>query len=358
MRISLVGPGKAPVPPPARGGIENTLWEYQQELTRLGCEVQILNVARPVPELAAIINDFNPDFVNVHWEPFYSIHRLLPGRIIAFTTHHCSAGLTAQSLDGIDKDELTRQIPGPWSEFPHYIFTLAIASRFNFVNWGFPADRLHVTPTGANSARFRFAPFPKYPERSICVGAISPRKNQPWVQQLNAGVYFVGAPTPNTGGFDFNSKSYLGEWPRERLDNELTDYANLVLLSDREGAPAVCVEALMAGLGLVVSERAAANLDLSLPFIDLVPISQLADTAYVAAVIERNRATSLKFRREIRDYAEQNFDWPKLVRRYFRLVTNKLLRDLLPTAESTHPGRAERKSRLPRLEDVLGVTTI
>ena len=98
MRISLVGPGKVPIPPPSRGGVENTLWEYQQELTRLGCEVQLINVSRPIPELAAMINDFNPDFVNVHWEPFYPIHRLLPGRVIAFTTHHCSAGFAAHSF--------------------------------------------------------------------------------------------------------------------------------------------------------------------------------------------------------------------------------------------------------------------
>jgi hypothetical protein len=355
MRISLVGSGKVPIPPPARGGIENTLWEYQQELTRLGCQVQLVNVPKPVPELAAMINDFNPDFVNVHWDPFYPIHRLLPGRVIAFTTHHCSAGFSPHSSGGADRDELTRHIPGPWSEFPHYIFTPGIVSRFNYVSWGFPADRLHVTPTGANFTRFRFSPAPRYPERSICVGALCPRKYQARVQQLNAGVYFVGAPEANTGGFDLGGGTYLGQWPREKLDNDLTDYANLILLSAREGAPAVCVEAMMAGLGLVVSERAAVNLDISLPFIDLVPISRLADTAYVAAVIERNRATSLKLRREIRDYAEQYFDWPKLVRRYFSLVTSKILRDRPPAASIPHARGTTHRSPLPRLEDVLGV---
>ena len=44
----------------------------------------------------------------------------------------------------------------------------------------------------------------------------------------------------------------------------LTNYANMILFSDGEAAPQVTCEALLSGIGLVVSKEASANLDASL----------------------------------------------------------------------------------------------
>lgn len=332
MRISLVGPGMQPVPPPSRGGVENTLWGYQQSLLQLGCEVQLVNLKKPLPEIAKVINAFRPDFVNIHWEIFYPLHEHLTCRQIAFTTHHCRAGFA--------NDDLTARIPKPWGKFPFFIFTLAAVTRFNYIQWGFPPDRVYTTPTGTDSNRFRFSPVPEYPDRSICLGVICERKNQAYVQGLNANVDFVGAVI-SPKGFDCSHKNYLGAWPREHLDNHLTDYANMVLLSQHEGAPAVCIEALMAGLGLVLSERSAANLDVALPFIDLVPHSRMRDPAYVASLIARNREKSVKMRKEIREYAVQNFDWPRLTERYLTLVSDKIISNVPLAAKPVKAPRAK-----------------
>ena len=68
---------------------------------------------------------------------------------------------------------------------------------------------------------------------------------------------------------DLISTRWLQEWSKDKLYNELTDYGNLVLLSDGEAHPLVCLEAF-AGLGVVVSEWAASNLDVSKDFITVI----------------------------------------------------------------------------------------
>ena len=53
----------------------------------------------------------------------------------------------------------------------------------------------------------------------------------------------------------------MGEWSKKHLYKNLTHYGNLVLLSDGEAHPLVCMEAFAAGLGVVVTEWGKANLD-------------------------------------------------------------------------------------------------
>jgi hypothetical protein len=116
--------------------------------------------------------------------------------------------------------------------------------------------------------------------------------------------------------FDYSRPNYLGEWSKEKVYSHLTEYANLVLLSSAEVAPMVTCEALMSGLGVVVSESASANLDLRQPFIDVIPEERLQDKDYVRGAIRRNQETAIARRKDIREYAVKCFDWEPLVRRY------------------------------------------
>jgi hypothetical protein len=61
----------------------------------------------------------------------------------------------------------------------------------------------------------------------------------------------------------------------------LTNYGNLVLLSDGEAHSLVLMEALAAGLGIVISEFATANLDLDKEFIDVIPENKINDIEYI-----------------------------------------------------------------------------
>ena len=114
--------------------------------------------------------------------------------------------------------------------------------------------------------------------------------------------------------------NYLGELSKEHLYENLTKFSNLVLLSDGEAHPLVCLEALSAGLGLVISEFSTANLDLSKPFIDVIPESKINDIDYINQVISDNREKSRNYRSDIKKYSEE-FDWRKIIKdKYIPLV--------------------------------------
>ena len=69
---------------------------------------------------------------------------------------------------------------------------------------------------------------------------------------------------------------------------------------------------MSAGLGLVISEYSAANLDTDLPFIDVVPEDKITDIEYVTNLLEKNRKVSVNMRNEIREYAK-TFGWETIV---------------------------------------------
>ena len=54
-----------------------------------------------------------------------------------------------------------------------------------------------------------------------------------------------------------------------------------MLLSDGEAHPLVCLEAFAAGLGVVISQWAAANLDLDKDFITVIPDDKINDMEFV-----------------------------------------------------------------------------
>ena len=112
------------------------------------------------------------------------------------------------------------------------------------------------------------------------------------------------------------SKNYLGEWEKDYLYDNLTDYGNLVLLSDGEAHSLVIMEAFAAGLGVVVSQWATANLDLSKEFITVIPEDKVDDLEYVEKAIIENREYSVNNREEILEYSKQ-FDWTSVIQNYF-----------------------------------------
>ena len=136
------------------------------------------------------------------------------------------------------------------------------------------------------------------------------RKRQHVYQNI-PDLYFAGGCHDDR--FNTDNPRYLGHWSKSTLYDSLTDYANLVLLSDGEAHPLVCMEALSAGLGLVISEPAAANLDLDLPFIDVIPNDKLDDVSYVEKTIINNRKISISNRNKIREYAVNNHNWENVV---------------------------------------------
>ena len=112
----------------------------------------------------------------------------------------------------------------------------------------------------------------------------------------------------------------MGEWTKDVLYNNLTEYSNLILLSDGEADPLVVKEALICGLGVVVSKCASANLDLNKNFIDVIEDDKLDDISYVKEVIEKNKEVCKIERFKIREYGLINFSWSKIIDKYCEIT--------------------------------------
>ena len=177
---------------------------------------------------------------------------------------------------------------------------------------GIPSERLFVTPNGVDTTKFRTVEQPKYSDRSIYLAKIDYRKRQHLFQGINS-LWFAG----NNADPRFNvNKNYLGEWSKDVLHQELTEYGNLVLLSDGEAHPLVCMEALAAGLGVVVCEWGKANLDTDKEFITVIPEAKINDLKYVEDAIIKNREYSITHRKEILEYSKE-FDWVSVIKNHY-----------------------------------------
>ena len=301
MKISIIGPGIMPIPPTGWGAVEILIWDSKNALENLGHKVQIINTKNSV-DIINQINSFRPDFVHVQYDEFIPLVPYIqyPN---AITSH----------FGYLERKEMFNGYINVANEFQRLkpnVFCLSegIQKVYN-VMFDIPKEKTFVTPNGVNIDRFRRTDNPKYSDRSIYLAKIDYRKRQHMFQSIDS-LWYAGNNADNR----FNvHRNYLGEWSKETLYNSLTDYGNLVLLSDGEAHPLVCMEALAAGLGVVVCQWGAANLDASKNFITVIPESKITDISYVEAKIIENRNYSIKNRKEITEYANQ-FDWMNVMR--------------------------------------------
>lgn len=191
------------------------------------------------------------------------------------------------------------------------ILPLSTSIRNVYIKAGISPNKLHVIHNGANPESFKFCEEVRYPTRSIYVGKIEFRKRQHVYQKMK-NLYFVG--NYHNSPFHTKSSNYLGSWTKDQLYTHLTDYANILLMSDGEADPLVIKEALMAGLGIVCNEISAANLDRTKKFIYVIPNHRFNDTDYIETQLKKNRETSIEMRREIRQYAEDKFSWANIIK--------------------------------------------
>lgn len=323
MKIAIVGPGIMPIPPNGWGAVETLIDEYRIALEGIGWDVNVINT-RNTDEIINLINEGMPDFVHIQYDEFIDIIPELNCKNIAITSHF-------GYINHVWKyDEYRNSIYKKFCKIKkHYIFCLSNEIKKQYLNDGVSEERLFVAINGVNVEKFRFADNPLYPEKSICLGKIDSRKKQGMLQSIVPSVDFVGNLCEFTGidsGFDPQRSNYLGEWTREKVYNHLTEYANLVLLSSGEAHALVLMEALAAGLGLVVSEECTANLDLTKIFIDVIPNDKINDVEYLNSIIKKNRNISISMRDEIRKYSEE-FNWPNLIEKYSNNVINCLKKE-------------------------------
>lgn len=307
MRIVHIGHGRLPIPPTQWGAVEDIIWNYKHWCEIYGHEFLVVN--EPDPEAAMWdAHNFNPDIAHLHDETKIGEFEKLAAPIKIVTTH----------------DPTFFEKPNPFIERfvkgDFWVGCLSQPQAHGFYKRGMIHTRMLLTYNGARSDLFRFTPEPLWPHKMVCLGMIGQRKRQNLLLPLE----FVDCIGPvatydpiATSGVVFES------WYRKQVYHQLTNYSALVLLSKSEADPLVVKEALMAGLDVIVSEAASANLDRSQPFVHVLPESTINNPFMLRVTLERILKTP-RDRVAVRKYAEEHFDWSVLVKRYlatlFRLL--------------------------------------
>ena len=313
MKIVIVGPGIMPIPPTGWGAVEILIWDQKLALEELGHEVVIVNTPHPM-EIIKDINAEAPDFVHIQYDDFIEIY--------PYIQYPCAITSHFGYLEQPERwDYYGDRIVKPFERIKPLVFCLSSGIRDVYRDKiGIPEEHLFVTPNGVNVDNFRFTISPEFPDRSIYLAKIDYRKRQHMFQSIRSLYYAGNNADPR---FD-TSNNYLGEWSKDTLYTHLTEYGNLVLLSDGEAHPLVCLEAFAAGLGVVVSQWAAANLDIRKSFITVIPEDKISDIKYVEEQIIANREYSVENRDEIREYS-LSFDWKNVMEKYYLPVVERIV---------------------------------
>jgi glycosyltransferase involved in cell wall biosynthesis len=312
MKITLVGPGIMPIPPTGWGAVEILIWDTRNALKELGHEVQIVNTRDP-NQIINEINAFRPDFVHVHYDEFIGVYPYI--QYPKVITSHFGYLERPEMFGGY------ANVANAFAQIKPNIFCLSDGIKNIYkILMNIPEEKLYVTPNGVNCEAFRYTETPSYSDRSIYLAKIDYRKRQHLFQSIDS-LWFAG----NNADSRFNtSKNYLGEWDKPTLHDQLTEYGNLVLLSDGEAHPLVCMEALSAGLGVVVTEWGKANLDQSKEFITIIPEDKVEDISYVEEKIIENRNYSIQNRKKILEYSKE-FDWVNIIQNYYLPNVEKVI---------------------------------
>jgi len=316
VRIAQIGHGVMPIPPVGWGAVENIIWNLKQHLEALGHSVTIYNTTS-IHEVVHDLNTQRYDFVNCHSEIFalhLNTHLKYP---YALTSHYGGYGAFSQgryhrepAFTYLFRDSLCAPAVVALSEQVERVYREAGYSGY--------VARLR---NGVETESFRFAPAAGN-GRAICVGKIIPRKRQAWLAAATRGkvpIDFVGpwdrSEEPHFGPNE--TTRYLGSWDKPTLYQRLTDYSCLVLVSEAEAAPLVVLEAIAAGLSVVISEPCAVNLSPA-DFVTVVAGSE-GPEAVAAAILKAIDGNASK-RRTIRAYAENNLGYEVLARDYVALI--------------------------------------
>lgn len=317
MKIALIGPGLMPIPPKSWGAVEILIWNYRNYLIKKGHEVIIYNT-KDLRSVKTDIESSDYDVVHLHFDNYLSFFEDMKCKSFYVTSHY--GNLPAES----------RYENFYWSIFykflktKHKILALSPEIKSKYESYGFDSSRISVAHNGVEIDDFAFKDKAKIPDRTIYFGRLEKRKGQHLYSNHNGFNFdFVGNKGDITNLNLSSDNRYLGAWEKSKVYSDLTNYPNMALISYGEAHPLVCMESMSAGLGLVVSNIAAANLDRNKSFITIIPDSKIEDVDYVREKVIENREISLGMREEIRQYAKDFFSWDVVVDKYINILKGK-----------------------------------
>lgn len=304
MKICFIASGEIEIPPKNWGALESVVWQLSQELKLLGHDVLIVNEL-DIFESEMKIREFNPDILHLHYGKHYELMPKFNCKKFA-TSYDGSFEVSKPFHYGITQKHL----------YDCSFVCLREYEKKFFIQAGISPSKIKYLPLGVDHSLFkRKIHNPNKGDRSLYLGKIDWRKRQNEFQHKNLNIDFVG---PNSCPiFDAYDPCYLGVWSQQEKYDNLTEYGNLVLLSVSENGnpPLVCLEAMSAGLGIVISEASNEYLDLSRKFITVIPNAKIHDYDFLNKAIRENRDYSVKNREEIIEYVSSR-SWKHIAEIY------------------------------------------
>ena len=301
MNIAFIGPGIMPIPPIGWGAVEMMIWDYATVLGDMGHTGVIINT----PDRSEIINELKEqsfDIVHLHYDVFHDIIPqildTISGKLIV-SSHY--PYINHKNMWANDRYNAIANTYSNNKDF--YIFSSSQKDNQTWESLGADPNRCWLSRLGVLPGSYEFNEEASY-NRTLSFSQICDRKRQYIIQDFE-DIDFIGRM--EYGKFN-NRTNYKGEMPREKLNNEITKYSNFVLLSSFENTtPLVVKEALVCGLGVVVSEEVSVELDTTLNFVDVISEDNIEDLSYINDVIQKNKEYSRKNRKEIREYGIKTF---------------------------------------------------
>jgi glycosyltransferase involved in cell wall biosynthesis len=314
MKMAFIAGGYIPVPP-ASSSILNLIQEYKCHSEKNGHQVDIFNDP-DVQQVIATINAGNYDFVHLHAGGFVREFNQSLQQRFCFTSH---AGHLFQldQWDDVFKQEFQGYLNAPG------IISLSPASKKLFLDAGY-TGYISTQINGVDTTKVERQD--KGNGKAICLGWIQPRKQQTLLASTVDGkvaIDFVGT-LDDPDFVEGSTTKYLGVWSLDDVYQRLTEYSCLVLISSGEVAPLVVLEAMAAGLSLVVSESASANLAIT-DFIKVLPDRILTDPTpahqkIVCDAISSAIAKNHLYRSDIIAYVQKTFDFSNTIWNYDRII--------------------------------------
>jgi len=313
MKIALIGPGLMPIPPIGWGAIEILIWKYYQALTKIGHEVTIFNTTN-LKEVVERVNTNEFDFVHVQYDEF-----------INFFLQHCTVPFSITSHYGyiLKQEKWSKGYFSIFTDFlcaPHIIALSPTIGQL-YLSAGYKGN-LSILKNGIDIEQFSFKPTGN--GKVLCLGKIEPRKRQAILARMvdcSVEVDFVG-PLADKDFKTGKTTVYTGVWSKEEVVKKLTDYSALVLFSDGEAAPLVVVEALAAGLSIVISQSASANLEVK-PYITILKDDE-QDREIVIKALHDAVKNNFLYRNDIREYARNSFDNSVILKEYELIIADSV----------------------------------
>jgi len=321
LKIALLGHGTTEIPPKGWGAVESLIWKYYQELTAFGHYVSILNTWNN-DVIVGYLNAHPWDIIHIHDDSLINlVPELIHKGLIVVTSHYPAIHDRSVWDDKMTGYNFETMVVKPLLHYSKQMKRIVVGAlcqkdRDAFVAMGVPENQIFLMVNGASAKEIECDDRPTN-GLTICLAQISERKRQKALFGIPSVVFYGPSPIP------VNDSAYKGEMSGIERNRTLTEYENMVLLSTSEASPLAIKEGLMAGLGLVLSEAVASEIP-SIPWITVIPESQIWNKTYIQEAIQKNRELCAGKKRDIRECAKSLYDWPVLIEAYLANLTRCL----------------------------------